>query len=259
MPETTCYDALKKTVSLLIVDDEPDLLYYFDELFSDHPLFNVKQAATSRAAEEIIHSCAPHLCLLDLGICDVDGDEFYLLRKYSHRMPFVIISATTDIERVFTATKLGAAGMIAKPPDVGSPGFWSKISDAFLERSILPALTDAFNPCLTECCRILQNDLPDNVSDWAGKAGITDAYLRRLCTETCSFSPKQLLFIYKFYKDAFRYYNEFNLSVINHTEPPPPRIDRYEYQQQENYFLQHRRVMEAIRDRNGGNGVRGKK
>jgi CheY-like chemotaxis protein len=254
MSENFYYDVLKKTISVLVVDDDPDQLDFYHEMLSGHPLFTVNKASTSRLAEEAIHSHTPHVCILDLGIDDIDNDEFYLLRKYSELLPFIIISGSTDIARAFHATKLGAVGMMAKPPEMNSPEFWGNLGELFLNRSILPVITDAINPCIGECCRILQNDFPDNVSDWAQKAGITDTYLRKLLTECYSFPPKHVLFIYKFYKDALDYFNKRYLAELDESEPSRININLSECQRQVSYFLQNRKALEAIRDKNVRSG-----
>jgi CheY-like chemotaxis protein len=250
MPEFPYYDCLRKTVSLLIVDDDPEQLDFYNEILSGHPLLKVTKASTSRQAKNILCTLMPHICILDLGIDDVENDEFYLLRKYSRKLPFIIMSASVDIERAFTATKIGAAGMIAKPPDINSSEFWYTIGSLFLEQTILPTFTDTMNPCLGECCHILHNEAPQSVSDWAKKAGITDTYLRKLWTDCFACSPKHFLFMYKYYKDAIYYFNGRYLAELNEQEPAAFSREVAELQRQENYFLRNKNVLEAIRDKN---------
>ena len=178
------YNDLKKSVSLLVIDDDPCQLDYYDEMISGHPLYSVKKASCARDAEQIIKSSPViHLCILDFGIDDIGNDEYYLLKKNSTKMPIIIISGSADLERAFEASKFGAAGLIAKPPQITAPKFWDILSKAFLESTILPVLPLTANPLLIECRKIICKDTPESVSDWAAKAHISDAYLRKLWTE----------------------------------------------------------------------------
>jgi PleD family two-component response regulator len=79
MAETELFGPLKKTISLLIIDDDPELLYYYDEMLTGHLLYSITTAATARDAEHRFSSQMPHIVILDLGIDDIDGDEFYFL------------------------------------------------------------------------------------------------------------------------------------------------------------------------------------
>lgn len=66
-----------------------------------------------------------------MGINDIEQDEFYLIKKYQQRYPFIVISGSMDMEKAFMATRLGAVGMMAKPVDVTTKKFWETLSDVF--------------------------------------------------------------------------------------------------------------------------------
>lgn len=249
MPDTY-YGPLKRSVSILVVDDEPNLLDFYEEMISGHPLYNVVKASTAGQAEQIIKSNAHiHLSILDFGIDDIGSDEYYLLRKFSQNLPFVIISGSADMERAFEASTLGAANLIAKPPEMTSPKFWNTLSRTFLDKTILPAFSITVNPLLNECCDILRNDLPESVTEWAAKAHITDSYLRKLWNDSTTFPPKHILFLYKIYKNAFSYYNSLYLSEISDSQTPLPAPDQIEHRRLINYYLQNKRELDAIRDK----------
>lgn len=249
MPDTF-YEPLKKSVSILVIDDDPSQLDFYEEMISIHPLFSVKKASSAREAANILQSSAPiHLSILDCGIDDIGGDEFYLLRKYSRKLPFVIISGSADMERAFEATNLGAAGMIAKPPELNSSRFWDTLAEVFLDKTILPDLSAAVNTQLNECCKIIRKNLPETVSDWAAQANITDAYLRRIWSECMAFPPKHILFLYTVYKKAFEFYNTLYLSEVNSSGKHPPVPDQMEHRRVMNYYLLNKRELDGIRDK----------
>jgi CheY-like chemotaxis protein len=243
------FDFLNKTITVLVVDDEPCHLDFYEDFISGHPIYKIIKAPNAQTAENAIHSGVPiHICILDFGIDDINNDECYLLKKYSRQIPFVVISGSADIERAFEASKLGAAGLLAKPVDVTSPVFWDKLSEIFLQKTILPDLSAAVNPIICECCRVLVEDTPEMVSEWATKSNITDAYLRRLWSECFTFSPKHVLFLYKAYKSAFSYLNAQYLSEINNVAHVQ-KIDTSAYHRLESYYLQNRKTLETVRDK----------
>lgn len=246
----TYFDFLRKSISLLVVDDDQSQLDFYDEILSGHPLYKITKASTAKDAEQILKSSPHiHLCILDFGIDDVGSDEYYLLKKYSYRLPVVIISGSADLERAFVASNLGAAGMIAKPPEVASQKFWNTLSKAFLDRVILPAVPQTANPIFVSSCRIIQSDLPESVSAWAAKANISDTYLRRLWSECYAIPPKHILFLYKTYKQAFTYFDAHYINEINNTQISITEPDQEEYRRVKNYYIQNKYDLDLIRDK----------
>lgn len=246
------YNFLLKSVSILFIDDDPNQLNYYEDTIGCHPLCTVIKASNASNAQQIIQSDRViHLCILDLGIDDINNDEFYLLRKFSKKIPFIIMSGSADIERAFIATNLGAVGMIAKPPHIFSKKFWSILSEVFLDRKILPDMSGSFNPSLKECCNIIKTNLPEAVSDWAVLANISDAYLRKLWNECFTISPKHVLFLYKIYKQAFEYFNAIYLSDISGCKLSQSNYpDMTEHRRMMNYYMQNKEKLDAIRDKN---------
>lgn len=235
--ERNCFDPLQKTVSLLVVDNDLKQLEWYSDNLSAHPLISVRLASTARQAECAIQHTIPGLCIIDFGMDDLEQDEFHLLKKHAHHLPIIIISGSSDIERAFSAAIFGAAGMIAKPPDLASRKFWRIIMDMFLNWNILPPMRNPVNPQLRECCRIVREELPENVSEWAHKAGITDAYLRRLWTTCLSRHPKHVLFMYRLYKNAFEYFTEIYLANTAYQKPCLSGIDMSASKQWMEYYL----------------------
>ncbi len=246
----TYFDFLQKSISLLVIDDDQSQLDFYEEMISGHPLYKVTKASSAKDAEQKLKSSFhTHLCILDFGIDDVESDEYYLLKKYSHRLPIVIISGSADLERAFVASNLGAAGMIAKPPEVTSQKFWNTLNKAFLDNVILPATSQNTNPIFVSCCKIIQSYLPESVSDWAIKANITDTYLRRLWSDCYAFPPKHVLFLYRIYKQAFAYFDAHYLNKICNVQINITEPDQEEYRRIKNYYLQSKNELDLLRDK----------
>lgn len=236
---TTYYEPLYKTINILAVDDSPEQLDFYTQFIAEHPLFSIVTANTAKSAEKIIHSGAPiSMGILDCGINDINKDEFYLLKRYHHKFPIIIISGASDMERGYEACRIGAAGLLSKPLDVINNAFWDKFSKIFLDRKILPHLPDSSNPVIKECCRVLQDKFPETVAEWAAHVRVTESYLRRLWTESFSVPPKHVLFIYRLYKNALDYCNSEYLSgfldSIN-----LPKVDNEEYRRTISYYQEN--------------------
>ena len=253
MSTQSLFAILEKTVRVLIVDDEPTVLDHFADMLEEHRLLTVRKAGSSREAEGIIREWRPHLCLCDLGIADMEQDEFYLLRKYSKIFPIIVVSGTSDIERAFKASSFGIAGIFAKPMEFFSVRIWQKFRDVFLERCILPVPENSMNPVFRECCRVLQVKIPKNVADWANKVGITDTYLRKMWSDYYSTSPKHVLFLFKLYMDVFNFYNGMYLDGNDTKKSGASLFDLNECYQQVSYYLLHRKAFETIRDKESRN------
>ena len=114
------------SVSILVVDDEPDLAYLFRQHFrreirrGDYVL----HFATSgeQALERLAGEIEPHLVVI---VSDIDmprTDGLTLLREIKRRVPDLPVILLTDFggeERRRRATEYGAAEFITKPVDFG--------------------------------------------------------------------------------------------------------------------------------------------
>ncbi len=215
------FKALFRSITVLFIDDDPEQLQFYKDSLNEHPLYNILTAGTAEEAQRKLTSGTQvHLCVLDMGINDIQNDEFYLIKKFKDRFPFIVVSGSMDMEKAYKATTFGAAGMISKPVDVTSSKLWSTLSDVFCNRAIIPALPENANPQLKLCCEMLRNNKPESVTEWAAYVNISDSYLRKLWGDCFTISPKLMLLKYKVYQRAFIYHNALYLAEINGDMPP---------------------------------------
>jgi len=241
------FDFLEKTINILVVDDEDFQLALYKELLQDHRLLQIYTASTGREAEKILRGKTPvHMCFFDLGITDIDNDEYYLLKRYGQWLPFIIVSGASDMERAFEARAFGASKLIEKPIDVEEDKFWNIFTDSFLNQVIVPKSSLDKTHLLYECCRIVREEKPLNVSDWGRKAGIHASYLRRLWNDCYNASPKKVLFLYQLFNKALRYHNGLFLSSFDKAEFTFDIGDRKEYRQKKTYYLQNKEELENL-------------
>ena len=103
---------------LLLVDDEPNLLYSLEQGLAVDDL-EVVTAATGRQAIALAHEQAPDAVILDIRLPDMTGLEvFDALREMDAKLPVIVITAFTTTTTAIEATKRGAFEYLLKPVDL---------------------------------------------------------------------------------------------------------------------------------------------
>lgn len=104
--------------TLLIVDDEPNVLYSLEKRLRSESL-EVITASTARQGIELVKDGNPDAVLLDVRLPDMSGlDAFDEIREHDPRMPVVIITAHATTETAIEAMKRGAFEYLLKPLDL---------------------------------------------------------------------------------------------------------------------------------------------
>ena len=101
--------------SVLIVDDEPDLLTLLEMTFARMDIQAVT-ASSLAAAREALEAATPALCLTDLRL--PDGNGLDLIAEIQQRYPSVPVAMMTahgSTESAVEALKLGAFDFVSKP------------------------------------------------------------------------------------------------------------------------------------------------
>ena len=118
--------------TLLIVDDEPNLLYSLKKgLETDN--VRVVTAETAEAGIEAVREHSPDAVILDVRLPDMSGlDAFVEMRRIDARIPVVLITAYSTTETAIEAMKLGAYDYLLKPVEFDK---LSEVVDRALEIS----------------------------------------------------------------------------------------------------------------------------
>lgn len=118
--------------TLLIVDDEPNLLYSLKKgLETDN--VRVVTAETAEAGIENVREHSPDAVILDVRLPDMSGlDAFVEMRRIDARIPVVLITAYSTTETAIEAMKLGAYDYLLKPVEFDK---LSEVVDRALEIS----------------------------------------------------------------------------------------------------------------------------
>ena len=104
--------------SLLIVDDEPNVLYALAKgLRSDTQ--EVITASSAKQAIELVQRRRPDAVILDVRLSDMSGLEaFDQIRQIDPRLPVLFITAYSTTETAIEAMKRGALEYLLKPVDL---------------------------------------------------------------------------------------------------------------------------------------------
>ena len=110
--------ASKERPSLLVVDDDPEIISSFEAILRSEG-YEVTTARDGREALERVAQSPFDLVLLDLLLPDMDG--WAVLARVREIRPgsrVVILCADVDAEGTVEAFRLGAVDVLLKPPDV---------------------------------------------------------------------------------------------------------------------------------------------
>jgi nitrogen regulation protein NR(I) len=104
--------------TLLVVDDEPNVLYSLEKSLRAETL-DILTAATAKQALAQVKADKPDAVLLDVRLPDMSGlDAFDRIREIDPRIPVVIITAHATTETAIEAMKRGAFEYLLKPVDL---------------------------------------------------------------------------------------------------------------------------------------------
>ena len=101
-------------VSVLIIEDEKSICDFMNKTLTAAG-YKVATAATGKDGLAAITSLLPDVVLLDLGLPDMDGEEFIRITRRSSMIPIIVLSARMEEMDKVTALDLGANDYITKP------------------------------------------------------------------------------------------------------------------------------------------------
>lgn len=103
---------------VLIVDDEPNVLYSFGKALRSETL-EVVTAETAAAGLRLIRQAHPNAVILDVRLPDMSGlAAIEKIREIDPRLPVIVITAHSSSETAIEAMRQGALEHLPKPCDV---------------------------------------------------------------------------------------------------------------------------------------------
>ena len=99
---------------VLVVEDDRNILSMIQTVLESNG-YQVLTAQRCRQGILMLSSHVPDLVVLDLGLPDMDGEEFIRITRRSSMIPIIVLSARTDENDKVSALDLGANDYITKP------------------------------------------------------------------------------------------------------------------------------------------------
>ena len=99
---------------ILVVEDDRNILSMIQTVL-DSSGYQVLTAQRCQQGILMLSSHVPDLVVLDLGLPDMDGEEFIRITRRSSMIPIIVLSARTDEQDKVSALDLGANDYITKP------------------------------------------------------------------------------------------------------------------------------------------------
>lgn len=99
---------------ILVVEDDRNILSMIQTVL-DLGGYQVLTAQRCQQGVLMLTSHIPDLVVLDLGLPDMDGEEFIRVARRSSMIPIIVLSARTDEQDKVSALDLGANDYITKP------------------------------------------------------------------------------------------------------------------------------------------------
>ena len=99
---------------ILVVEDDRNIISFIQTVLEANG-YQVLTAERCRQGILMLSSHVPDLVVLDLGLPDMDGEEFIRIVRQNSMVPIVVLSARTEESDKVSALDLGANDYITKP------------------------------------------------------------------------------------------------------------------------------------------------
>ncbi len=212
------YIFLKNSINICMVDDDPKLLQIYSEILNYYKLYTIISCSNVSQTDSILSSKQRfHVCIMDLGLDGINNDEFYLLKKYSPRISFIVLTGNDSIKKGFECGKYGSLSVFEKPIDFGKIDFINAINRAFIY-SLVSSCSKFHKPVIEKIIEALFISNPVDIFDWSFSANVTEQYLRRVWNTIYGYQPKYFLWLYRIMNSSFPFYNSEFLTKTGVTD-----------------------------------------
>lgn len=201
------FSFLDNVLNILIVEDDPDSMALVKEILSGQTVFCIHSAVSSQEALNLLKSGKRfHVCIMDLGLSDIQNDEFYILKQYGQHTSIIVLTGSSSPQKGAICIKTGARSVFEKGTSLNIREFLKAIHHNTLI-SIINHRYNEYNPeTINLATKILFEKKPSSVTEWANYMKISDRQLRNLWHNGSGFSAKYTLSIYTLFSTAFSYF-----------------------------------------------------
>ena len=239
------FEFLSGTINLLVVEDEPYSLGSALEFLESIPLISYKVVNSSSAAlSEFKSGNRYHVCITDLGISDVNGDEFFLVRQFSKMCSIIVLTGSKSPLKGAKCIQCGARAVIEKGTSFNLREYFNILKKCILLNIVDSRYNEFCNDVLSPAVEVLFEKNPASVTEWADCLRISDRQLRNLWHNS-GFSAKHVLFLYGLYRNAFNYYEKLLFEPKTNSGQSEISADPV-YKKQYSYFLENRSILISL-------------
>lgn len=246
------FTPLRRTVKVLVVDDMPELLCTMDAMLDIFQIYSVHTADSTRRALEIIANSKErfHACLFDLGMSDVERNEFHLLDKFGTTIPFIVTTGMDDIEKAFECERRGAKAIIKKATVGFNKKLLSSLDRFALLNMLCPRHVNSEDVFLARCVEALTKSNPEKVCDWAREANADGGRLRKEWKRQFGMTPKHALCVFHVFSGMFTLIenacvNTDSLPKFDTKESGETLLESTSYKKCFEYYMLNRREIDT--------------
>ncbi|HEX2958769.1 MAG TPA: response regulator [Chitinispirillaceae bacterium] len=202
------FSFLDNILNILIIEDDPESMALIKDILDGQTVFCIHTAVSSQEALNLLKSGKRfHICIMDLGLSDIQNDEFFILRQYAQHTSIIVLTGSSSPQKGAICIKTGARGVFEKGTSLNIREFLKAVHHNTLI-SIINHRYNEFNPdTINLATKILFEKKPASVTEWADYMKISDRQLRNLWHNGSGFSAKYTLAIYTLFSTAFSYFH----------------------------------------------------
>jgi CheY-like chemotaxis protein len=197
----------ERLIRILVVDATPDSAAVLQGLQWYKPYFVTHVSNAKNALELLSSEKRFHVCLCDLGLFDINDNEFHLLKKISSELPIIVMTDENSYEQGFKIGNLGAYAAVKRPIDFKQQRIIDLINEGFIQSIFRKRNCKNYKPIILDAINAFIEYKPMRVKEWVEKLGIEERYLRRVWMDCFGYQPRFIILLYKLLMDAFKYFN----------------------------------------------------
>lgn len=148
--------------TILIAEDEPDMMKYISSLFADQN-YNLLQAKTGTSALKMAYEYSPDLIILDLMLPEIDGLSICQKLKSDEKTKLIkilMLTARSDEKSKLTALKYGVDDFVNKP--FSSNEIKARVNNILksdkLQKDLYKELKDTVNKLVLAQNKLIQSE-----------------------------------------------------------------------------------------------------
>lgn len=235
------FSFLDGTLNILIIEDDPISKDLIEDLLCAEPVYTVYSAESSQKALELLKSGLRfHLLIMDLGLSDIQNDEFFILKQYAHHCSIIVLTGSSSPYKGATCIKLGARGVFEKGSDLNL----KELLQSIHLNTLISIINHRFNEnnidTINLAIKILFEKKPASVTEWADYMRISDRQLRNLWHNGSGTSAKYTLYLYTLFHSAFSYYHTLQFES---TEQQNELLKSLHEERLHNYFKSNTEII----------------